>query len=669
MRKLLLTLKILGAIVACLIVLLVGATLLLNSSSFQNKMMKRAAAMLSERLGTRVTVDSVYVSVLGQTVELYGIDVEDQQQRKMLQVQQLAAGIRLMALRHDEVDITKVSLKGCRALIIKSDTDSVANFQFVIDSLRRKTPEGHQPDTISKPKKRLKFDVNNVAVDDIALQYNDSHLHLGWLGYHHQKGTMHTVEIRDVTTAWKSKTKKGTTDNAASIHALLFVSKDGRRQMSLENLHYQSDNHLPRKNHNKPKRGAFDVGHLDVTIQVQGMVSYLDADSIVANVRASAVDGVTGIDLKQISMNVAAGRHAVHLGKVTIQQGRTTLKFDSADVVLPNKKQNRSLTYRTSPISGHVVLQDISRTFAPVLSKFSTPLKLGVTLSGDNRSMTFSNVSVSTADKQLRIKAQGTARNLHDSHLLALHFNVAHLYAKGGSKEKIISQFPVKKLMMKELHALGDISYTGQFDVLWRKEAFRGRLNTRVGCVDFNFAIDEANKYVTGTASSEALQVDKTFDLPDIGVAKCKADFKVDISKPRTAQMRKQKGGKLPIGTVGIQVAEVRYKKIPVRNIDIGVNSDGAVAEGTLKTNGRHIDLSCNFSFTSTAEMKKMKITKPSLKLHRLSDEDRQKKAEEKEQRKLEKKLQKEQKREQKRLAKEQKRLAKEQKRQEKERR
>jgi len=34
MRKLLLTLKILGAIVALLIVLLVGATFLLNSSSF-----------------------------------------------------------------------------------------------------------------------------------------------------------------------------------------------------------------------------------------------------------------------------------------------------------------------------------------------------------------------------------------------------------------------------------------------------------------------------------------------------------------------------------------------------------------------------------------------------------------------------------------------------------
>lgn len=630
MRRLLLALKILSVVIACLIALLVGATLLLNSSSFQNKMMKRAAAMLSERLGTRVTIDSVYVSLLGQTVELYGIDVEDQQQRKMLQVEQLAAGLRLMALRHDEVDITKVSLKGCRALIVKADTDSVANFQFIVDSLSRRKPEHQASDTVSKPKKKLQFDVNNVAVDDIAVQYNDSRLHLGWLSYHHQNETTHTVEVRDVETAWKSKTKKGMTDNTVSLHALLFVAKDGRRQMTIENLHYKSDNHLPRKNHNKPKRGAFDVGHLDVTLQAQAMVSYADTDSLVASIKASAADATTGIDLKHIDMDVAANKRAARLSNVTIQQGRTTLKFDRADVTLPSKKANRGLSYRTSPVSGYVVLQDIARPFAPVLNKFTIPLTLGVTLSGDDRTMTFSGVSVTSTDKQLRIKADGTARNLNDSHQLALHFNVGRMYAQGNVKERILSQLPVKKLMMKELRALGDISYKGQFDILWRKEAFRGRLHTRVGNLDFHFAIDEANKYVSGTASSDALQVDKTFDLPDIGVAKCKADFKVDISKPRTARMRRQKGGKLPIGTADIQVEEVRYKKIPVRNIDISVNSDGAVAEGALKTNGHHIDLSCIFSFTSTDEMRKMKITKPKVKLHKLSDEDRQKKAEKK---------------------------------------
>lgn len=86
------------------------------------------------------------------------------------------------------------------------------------------------------------------------------------------------------------------------------------------------------------------------------------------------------------------------------------------------------------------------------------------------------------------------------------------------------------------------------------------------------------------------------------------------------------------------------YKGIKVRNVSLNVNSDGALAEGSLKTNGRHIDLSCNFSFTSTDEMKKMKITKPGIKWHKLSDDDRQKKAEEKALKKKEKEARKQQK-------------------------
>lgn len=655
MRKLLLTLKILGAIVALLIVLLVGATFLLNSSSFQNKVMKRATEMLSERLGTRVTVDSVHVSLMNQVVELYGVDVEDQQQRKMLQVEQLAAGIRLMALRHDEVDITKVSLKGCRALVVKADTDSVANFQFVIDSLSRKTKE-QQPDSAeTKSKKKLKIDVNNVAVDDINLQYNGNRYHLGWLGYHHQSGDTYTVEVRDVTTAWKSKNKKGITiDHTASVGALLYVDKNGRRQLKVENLRYKTDNHRPRKNHNRPKRGAFDVGHFDACLQLQAMVSYLSLDSVAATVRGSATDAAMGIDLKQLNMKVAANKREAHLSNVTIQQGQTTLKFADGIMTFANKKEGRSLAYRTSPISGHVVLKDISKTFAPVLSQFTLPLQLVVTLNGTDQGMTFTGVRVNTPEKKLRIRADGNIKNLKDSRQLVVHFNVSEMFAKGGIKEKVISQFPVKRLMMKQLHALGDIHYTGQFDVVWRKEIFRGRLTTNVGNIGFNFTIDENQKYVFGNASSPAINVDKTFNLPDIGVAACKANFKIDISKPRTAKMRQLKGGHLPIGHVGIQVEEVIYKKLKVRNVDLDVESDGAVATGSMHTRGRHMDLMCNFSFTNTDDMKKMKITKPGIKLHRLSDEDRQKKAEEKERKKLEKQLKKQQKKEEKKAKQEQ---------------
>ena len=118
--------------------------------------------------------------------------------------------------------------------------------------------------------------------------------------------------------------------------------------------------------------------------------------------------------------------------------------------------------------------------------------------------------------------------------------------------------------------------------------------------------------------------------------------------------MRQLKGGHLPIGHVDIQVEEVIYKKLKVRNVALDVESDGAVATGSMHTRGRHMDLMCNFSFTNTDDLKKMKITKPGLKLHRLSDEDRQKKAEEKERKKLEKQLKKQQKKEEKKAKQEQ---------------
>jgi len=54
--------------------------------------------------------------------------------------------------------------------------------------------------------------------------------------------------------------------------------------------------------------------------------------------------------------------------------------------------------------------------------------------------------------------------------------------------------------------------------------------------------------------------------------------------------------------------------------------------------------LSCNFSFTSTDDMKKMKISHPGIKIHKLTPEDRQQKAEEKQRKKEEKETRKQQK-------------------------
>ena len=125
-------------------------------------------------------------------------------------------------------------------------------------------------------------------------------------------------------------------------------------------------------------------------------------------------------------------------------------------------------------------------------------------------------------------------------------------------------------------------------------------------------------------------------EMPDIGMIVCKANFKFDISKPRTAKMRQQKGGKLPIGQVDAEVFEAKYKKVKVRNIVANMKSDGAVAEGNITMKGGRVDVLCGFSFTNTNEMRKTKI-KPGIKFHGLSEERKAAKEERKQQKAEEK--------------------------------
>ena len=52
-------LKILGGLLVAVIVLLLAATLVFNSSSFQKKMLGHATELLEEKLQTKVSIDSM----------------------------------------------------------------------------------------------------------------------------------------------------------------------------------------------------------------------------------------------------------------------------------------------------------------------------------------------------------------------------------------------------------------------------------------------------------------------------------------------------------------------------------------------------------------------------------------------------------------------------------
>ena len=525
-------LKTLGIIAAFLVVLFVIAIFIVESPTIQNKVMKRATAMLTEKLGRRVEVEKVNISLIRQSVGLYGVEIGDKETPPVLQLERLEFGFELLPLLH-----------------------------------------------------------KRIVVED--------------------------AKIEGVEASWISQTKKGPMDNQAIIRKVI-ASIDGEQSdVNIQGFHFLTDNHLPRKNENKPKHGAFDPGHFDIMANMKLRIDTISKDTLVGQLlECTAQDTLMGFDIRDLHAKIQTNYKKADIQDLTLQQGNTVLNVVEAELTLPSKKEERTLAFTTGTITARTQLRDIARTFAPPLEYFELPLNLTLHMSMANKQMAFRNIHVTTDDGKLQIDANGDLLKTQPKDSLDLRFHIDRMTAKSGIAEEIINQFSVKKLMMKQLRVLGTISYVGNLNILYKKERFNGVIQTNTGAINANITHDGMDKWMSGRVVTKGFDLGKTMDIKVLRTIDCTADFKIDISKPRTAEKRRLKGGKLPICTVNATVDDCIFEGLHFRHLTADIDSDGAEAIGHLRKNGRIRDLYCTFTFTDTDDMHKMKISKPGIKFH-----------------------------------------------------
>ena len=609
-------LKTLAAIIA---ILALATVITANSTFVQDKLVSIATSALSKQFNTEIGIDHVGLNLLNMSACIEGIRIKDQQQRDMLKVKRIWGRLQPLALLKKEILLRKCEVDSIDIHLIKPQ-NGPANYQFLLESSKK---DSRHPKDSTK-RSNFRFDLKDAVVRSIHVSYNDANYELSQAFYNHWRGT-HSITIHHAKVDWQRQTKKALVRwhlDSGTLTATL--PKDGKKHIDIKGLELKSDCDLPRRNFGKPHHGDFDDRHFNLQADFAIDILHLDKDSVkLALTKGCVKDTIAGIDLTELKSDITICDKHVTLTNTIVQQVTTRLDIPKAHILLPDKKKGTSLSYNADLIKGRVMLKDISKPFAKVLHKFSIPLNLSVNLSGTNEGMLFKDIHVNTDDNKLTIDAMGMLRNLKDAHKLNLHFEVYQMKAKPGIKDKIINQFTVKKYMMYQVYALGVIRYSGSFDILWKKQQFRGLMNTEKGDVNFDFELDGNTKYLTGNASTDSLNLGELFQLNKISDIDCSASFKIDISKSRTAVMRKQKGGKLPIGHVKADIRKVGYRMIHMKNIVANIESDGAIADGDVTLKGSLTNLVVQFSFTNTEEMHKMKI-KPKLSFKH--DKDNKKK-------------------------------------------
>jgi len=639
-KKLLLTLQIMGGLFVLLLMALAGLAVVVNSPAIQKRVLHKATEMLSEKLGTKATIDSVYIDVARQDLELYGVGIDDQQQRKLFEMEQMVVELELSKLLASKIEVEHARIAGLRANIVDKPGE-VPNYQPILDALKKDKAPG---DTVKRRKSKLNFDLKDVKLENVKLTYNDIDLDLESVGASLDGNFRGHGSINDVTlsyednmihldrmevdfgerwkemgivdnlrTHWIAQTKKGPVEKTLEIDRLLLRPDNGVGKLKLMRLHYTTDNHKPRKNIPKPKHGAFDPGHFDVWCNLEAELTKMTKDTVLANIiTCNVTDSLTGFFVKDLTGIVNYIGGIVYAKDLAFQHLNTKVNVDSARMQLPNKKKGTRLAYSTGTITVNTQLKDISQAFAPVLKNFTMPLTVTTFMMGNENGMTFNDIHVFTTDKQLDIKAKGGISNLKDKYKLAIRFDIENMHTYSPKVMEVINQFAVKKLMTDQLKSLKTIDYCGELGIYWKNERFSGKLTTSDGVIDLKVALDENNKYIDGNINTNAFNIGKAFNVKKIGDVAFVGDFKVDFSKERTAKARKDKNGKLPIATAQVQVKEVHVGKVRLTDIFANINSDGATALIDVDKPGKMADIGFDIRYTSTTEGTKVKV-KPKL--------------------------------------------------------
>lgn len=537
-----------------LLVAATGTFLKLYSDDLHRTLTAQGVDLLSEKLQTEVNADRVNINIWKGELAFYGITMNDQQDSLLLHIDTLETHLDLTQLLHKQLVVKRVKLHGATAKLFKERKDTVANFQFIADAFKKKND-------VKAPKK------NKGALELDLKQLDISRLRVKW----------------DIC-------------------------------------------NLLRKNTGKPNHGAFDANHLDVEIDLQASLQSKGKKGLKAQVKHLRLhDYGSNLFIKHLEANVNHGSKGTKIEGLHIELNQTvldmqpiTMYIGTSSIDSQTGKKKPNLRFDPFDIEADVWLPDIAQPFAPVLSNFTTKLRLRVTAGGNIDRFTFDHVVVNTPDDRLRITTQGDLCQVTNKTGMQLHFTDIKLQANRHVKDEIISHFAkkMKMKMMQQIQAVGNITFNGTLEVRYKKELIAGTLFTHMGNVTTQFTIDDQTHFMHGTLKTDSLNLGELMNMKDLGGLRGNASFDFDIASKRKATDPRIIHGHLPHGNLIADIYHIHFKRLKFNEASVAIKSDGSTALGTILLPEKHFDLQTMFEYTQTDEGHKLKV-KPSVKKHK----------------------------------------------------
>ncbi len=160
--------KISGWILLSVVLLIVVAFFLVRLPSVQNLIVQKAVTYLSDKIGTKVRIEKIYLT-FPKKVVVTGIFLEDQAHDTLASVGKLSIDTDLWGLLHNKIALNEIGLESTVARLTRAKRDSAFNFDYIPKAFASESPTA--PDTVSKP---WIISLKKVRVAQANVQFLDS---------------------------------------------------------------------------------------------------------------------------------------------------------------------------------------------------------------------------------------------------------------------------------------------------------------------------------------------------------------------------------------------------------------------------------------------------------------------------------------------------------------
>jgi TamB, inner membrane protein subunit of TAM complex len=160
--------RILLWILIGVVVIIIGIVIYVNTNSGKSFVKKEVEKYLHEKFKTQVSIGVIDYS-LPKWINIKNVYIEDIKKDTLIFGNELSVDIDMIALVQGNIEIQKVFLKNIFINISRGETDSVFNYQFIVNAF-----SGNKSATTIKDTAELKLTLSKLIFNDVKVSFKDS---------------------------------------------------------------------------------------------------------------------------------------------------------------------------------------------------------------------------------------------------------------------------------------------------------------------------------------------------------------------------------------------------------------------------------------------------------------------------------------------------------------